>query len=267
MADILWGASHTPVEVAQLVAECHHSFQHIACLNRAWRAAVRILAGLLYERFLCTTFSVDVLSDSSGRNIFCARNAKMRLDRLLADKIQSPTPQVTFWYKAQLYLHRFCGLHLSITVRDVLLHCGKHSDIGKMYDFRQLLLEQDEFATDCRLVKTCMFQANGFVTTRDLGCGEVGYTVREVFRTVQCMIEARQDQSELSYCDVFHCGSCLTQQNQKEGEDQASQKKAVERAIRYCKKCGVYEYWQDLTEECCWVQTGQRCVFHMVGED
>ena len=57
------------------------------------------------------------------------------------------------------------------------------------------------------------------------------------------------------------------QQNQKEGEDQASQKKAVERAIRFCKKCGVYEHWQDLTEECCWVQTGQRCVFHTVGED
>ena len=168
MSDILWGLSHMSAEVAQLVAECYHSFQHIACLNRAWRAAVRILAGLLYERFLRTTFSVDMLSDSSGRNIFCARNAKMRLDRLLAGHFKDrmpPTPQVTFWYKAQLYLHRFCGLHFSITVRDMLLHCGKHSDIGKMYDFRQLLLEQDEFATDCRHVKTCMFEANGFVRT------------------------------------------------------------------------------------------------------
>ena len=211
MADILWGPFHTPVEVAQLVAECHYSFQNIACLSRAWRVAVCNLAGLLYERFLRSTFSVDMLSDSSGRNIFCARNAKIRLDRLLADKFQSPPPEVMFWYKAQLCLHRFCGLHYSITLRDMLLHCGKHSDIGKMCDFRQLLLEQDEFATDCRRVKTCMFEANGFVTTRDLGCGEVGYTVREVFRTLQCMIDAWEYQNELSYCDVYHCGSCFVQ--------------------------------------------------------
>ena len=55
MADIFWVASHTPVEVAQLVAGYLHSFRSIAYLNKAWRTAVRGLADLLYERFLHST--------------------------------------------------------------------------------------------------------------------------------------------------------------------------------------------------------------------
>ena len=89
-----------------------------------------------------------------------------------------------------------------------MLHCGRNSDIGKSYDFRQLLLEQDKLATDCRRVETYMFQENAFVKTRDLGCPSIGYTVREVFRTMQCMIEAWENKKELSYCEVFGCGSC-----------------------------------------------------------
>ena len=55
MADIFWVVSHTPVEVAQLVAGYLHSFRSIAYLNKAWRAAVRGLADLLCERFLHST--------------------------------------------------------------------------------------------------------------------------------------------------------------------------------------------------------------------
>ena len=42
---------------------------------------------------------------------------------------------------------------------------------------------------------------------------------------------------------------------------------AVERAARVCKKCGVNEPLQDITDECCWVVSRQRCVFPTVGED
>ena len=52
----------------------------------------------------------------------------------------------------------------------------------------------------------------------------------------------------------------MQQHNQRKSEDEAARKKAVERAIRVCKKCGVYECWQDLTDECCWVQTGEGTV-------
>ena len=42
-----------------------------------------------------------------------------------------------------------------------------------------------------------MFAKKRFVKTRDLGCPLLGYTVREVFRTIQCMIW------ETTYCKVF----------------------------------------------------------------
>ena len=155
-----------------------------------------------------STFSVDMLCDDMGRSILCPGNVNIRLDRLLHKKIKNPTLEGRFWYTAQLYLHRFCGLNHNTALRDILLHCGRNSDIGKSYDFRQLLPEQDKLATDCRRVETYMFQENAFVKTRDLGCPSIGYSVHEVFRTLQCMIEACQNKQELTYCEVFGCGSC-----------------------------------------------------------
>ena len=86
-----------------------------------------------------------------------------------------------------------------------MLHCGRNSDIGKSYNFRQLLAESDwdKLATDDKFddhggyVRRCMFAKKCFVMTRDLGCPLLGYTVREVFRTIQCMIWGT------TYCKVF----------------------------------------------------------------
>ena len=210
MADVVRVASHTPVEVAQLVAGYRHSCRIIACLNKAWHAAVRCLADLLYERFLQSTFSVDMICDDGGKKILSPEKAKLRLDRLLHNKIATPTLDVRFWYTAQLYLHMFCGLKGNITFRDILLHCGRNSDIGKIYGFRQLLPEQDMLAADCRPVETHMFRQNAFVTTRDLSCPSLGYTVREVFRTLHLMVQAWYDKLEpqLLYCEVFGCEFC-----------------------------------------------------------
>ena len=47
MANIFWVASHTPVEVAQLVIGYLRSFRSIAYLNKAWHAAACGLADLL----------------------------------------------------------------------------------------------------------------------------------------------------------------------------------------------------------------------------
>ena len=81
-------------------------------------------------------------------------------------------------------------------LRDILLHCGRNSDIGKSYNFRQLLAEP-KWITDDRCVTRDMFAKKRFVKTRDLGCPLLGYTVREVFRTIQCMIWGEK------YCEVF----------------------------------------------------------------
>ena len=157
MVDIFWFASHTPVEVAQLVIGYLRSFRSIAYLNKAWHAAVRGLADLLYARFLHSKFSVDMLHDDMGRGLFAARHADIRLIRLLHTvAIKDPKPHTRFWYMAQLHLHRFCGANGNTALRDILLHCGRNSDIGKSYDFRQLLPEGDELATDSRDVRGCM---------------------------------------------------------------------------------------------------------------
>ena len=83
MADIFWVASHTPVEVAQLVVGYLRSLRSAAYLNKAWHAAVRGLADLLYARFLHSKFSVDMLRDDMGRSLFAAGHANIRLNRLL----------------------------------------------------------------------------------------------------------------------------------------------------------------------------------------
>ena len=193
MANIFWVASHTPVEVAQLVIGYLRSFRSIAYLNKAWHAAACGLADLLYERFLDSKFSVDMLCDGVSTG-----NPGIRVNRKLqAFGVENVDIIGRCWYTAQLYFHRFCGANLNLqqvggtfALRDILLHCGRNSDIGKSYDFRQLLPEQDKLATDCRRVETYMFQENAFVKTRDLGCPSIGYTVREVFRNMQCVIEA-----------------------------------------------------------------------------
>ena len=117
MADVFRVASHTPVELAQLIAGYRHSFRIIACLNKAWHAAVHCLAernNLLYERFLQSAFSVGMLCDEKGKRILNPKKLKKRLDRLLKN-IDTPTQDVRFWYTAQSYLHRFCELRVSCT--------------------------------------------------------------------------------------------------------------------------------------------------------
>ena len=86
-----------------------------------------------------------------------------------------------------------------------MLHCGRNSDIGKSYNFRQLLAESDwdKLATDDKFddhggyVRRCMFAKKRFVMTRGLSCPLLGYTVREVFGTIQCMTHGER------YCEVF----------------------------------------------------------------
>lgn len=31
--------------------------------------------------------------------------------------------------------------------------------------------------------------------------------------------------------------------------------------MRVCLKCGVFEVFQDMTDECCMTQTGKKCIF------
>ena len=33
------------------------------------------------------------------------------------------------------------------------------------------------------------------------------------------------------------------------------------RGFRTCRVCTVYEPFQDMTDECCWIVSGTRCVF------
>ena len=204
MANIFWVASHTPVEVAQLVAGYLHSFRSIAYLNKAWHAAACGLADLLYERFLDSKFSVDMLCDDRG-SLLAAGNGNIRVNRKLqAVGVKNVDIGRCCWYTAQLYFYRFCGANVNLRLgggrgfrlRDILLHCGRNSDIGKSYNFRQLLAEP-KWITDDRCVTRGMFAKKRFVTTRDLGCPLLGYTVREVFRTIQCMIRGE------TYCEVF----------------------------------------------------------------
>ena len=107
-------ASHAPVEVAQLVLGYLRSFRSIAYLNKAWHAAACGLADLLYERFLDSKFSVDMLCDDRG-SLFAAGNANIRVNRKLHTVgIENPTLEDRFWYTAQLYFHRFCGANLNL---------------------------------------------------------------------------------------------------------------------------------------------------------
>ena len=203
MANIFWVASHTPVEVAQLVIGYLRSFRSIAYLNKAWHAAVCGLADLLYERFLDSKFSVDMLCDDRG-SLLAAGNGNIRVNRKLQAVGVKNVDIGRCWYTAQLYFHRFCGANVNLRLgggrgfrlRDILLHCGRNSDIGKSYNFRQLLAEP-KWITDDRCVTRGMFAKKRFVKTRDLGCPLLGYTVREVFRTIQCMIWGK------TYCKVF----------------------------------------------------------------
>ena len=204
MANIFWVASHTPVEVAQLVIGYLRSFRSIAYSNKAWHAAACGLADLLYERFLDSKFSVDMLCDDRG-SLLAAGNGNIRVNRKLqALGVENLDIIGRCWYTAQLYFHRFCGANVNLRLgggrgfrlRGILLHCGRNSDIGKSYNFRQLLAEP-KWITDDRCVTRDMFAKKRFVKTRDLGCPLLGYTVREVFRTIQCMIW------ETTYCKVF----------------------------------------------------------------
>ena len=203
MANIFWVASHTPVEVAQLVIGYLRSFRSIAYLNKAWHSAVCGLADSLYERFLDSKFSVDMLRDNRGRSLLAAGNVNIRVNRKLqALGVENQDIIVRFWYTAQLYFHRFCGANLNelnggrFQLRDIFLHCGRNSDIGKSYNFRQLLAEFDDRA-DGGYVRRCIFAKKRFVMTRDLGCPLLGCTVREVFQTIHCMIWGGR------YCEVF----------------------------------------------------------------
>ena len=36
---------------------------------------------------------------------------------------------------------------------------------------------------------------------------------------------------------------------------------APENGMRVCLKCGVFEVFQDMTDECCMTQTGKKCIF------
>ena len=214
--------SHAPVEVAQLVIGYLRSFRSIAYLNKAWHAAACGLADLLYERFLDSKFSVDMLYGVStgcpcthprthGPTDPRTHRPTDRVNRKLqAVGVKNVDIGRCCWYTAQLYFHRFCGANVNLRLgggrgfrlRDILLHCGRNSDIGKSYNFRQLLAEpkwitDDTFDIPGGCVTRGMFAKKRFVKTRDLGCPLLGYTVREVFRTIQCMIWGE------TYCKVF----------------------------------------------------------------
>ena len=155
--------SHAPVEVAQLVIGYLRSFRSIAYLNKAWHAAACGLADLLYERFLDSKFSVDMLYGVStgcpcthprthGPTDPRTHRPTDRVNRKLqAVGVKNVDIGRCCWYTAQLYFHRFCGANVNLRLgggrefrlRDILLHCGRNSDIGKSYNFRQLLAESD----------------------------------------------------------------------------------------------------------------------------
>ena len=139
---------------------------------------------------------------------------RLCLERLLEGvREEDRTPEVMFWYTAQLHLHIFCAAKSPSTLKDVLLHCFRMYCVlahpqALCYlrsDHRQELLPDNLLASpleialvadNCRVDSLC-FRDEAFLRARDLGCDAIGYSVMEVFRTMQCMMLG------VEYCAVF----------------------------------------------------------------
>ena len=221
-----WGE---PPEASQLIFDYFHAFASVAYLSRAWLATayghrVDSVRGA-YDCFLQSTFSVELLwmwqpynpvrvGDRWTHVPVDERSLRIRLEKLLEGvREEDRTPEVMFWYRAQLHLHIFCAAKSPTTLKDVLLHCFKnycslshwqalcyyrHSDDRHELPPENLLASPlDTALADNIRVDSLCFQDKAFLGARDLGCDAIGYSVMEVFRTMQCMM------LNVEYCAIF----------------------------------------------------------------
>ena len=159
------------------------------------------------EEFWNSTFDVEWLGVETDTHL------QVELQRRV-DKINNPDPTIRWWYNVELHLRQFCRQYyefhgIAPTPRVIFDLCYRQS-VCKRRCPRELFPELSEVNSITHsLVETelhaSLFNEVSFVCTRDLGCDNLGMSVKEVLGTLLCM--TRHD--EYCECGWGECGRVM----------------------------------------------------------
>ena len=228
-------------EVRESIALCLVSVdleRDLAMADRSWNACVCDIINMLRNEFLDSNFEVNWLVQEWYVQEWLLRRGPMlshpetRLNRLLAKNLVTPNPApiMRWWYNLQLHLQQFCNkqdYYSRPSYADICGICYRKASVRfatlrrlqgvgnerwalylGFYDcFPELLEVQPEHLQFDQPIQVHRFANMGFAKARDLGCLQLGYSIKEVLGALRCMQHGTKDR----YCSWDRCGCQLWQ--------------------------------------------------------
>ena len=204
---------YLPPGVREHIAPFLPSLRGPAFVNRDWNDSVLHAINNLRNEFRDGTFQLDWLIAEWG-GVFVS-NPERRLQRLLGighlwpmDDEGKFAEKRRWWYNIQLHLHHFWVQYQrarghSLTFEMFFHLCYRQSWFNRRR-CRELFPEMFG-GLHGGLIIDRHFLYLGFLETRDLSCPYLGFSVREVFGTLSCMV------IDESYCHVGGACGCTMQ--------------------------------------------------------